>query len=112
PTGPTMFCVATDPDVMLPDLMAPTTPGLPPGTFLSPKGPPGGLKGGPGGPKMGPDGLPPGLPGAPGEGPDGKEAPPPPKGAFNPMVKDFSEEEKEKLRTIHKKYGTFGQSPA
>jgi hypothetical protein len=110
PSGPIRFAVACDPDVMLFDLMKPSTPGAAPGGNVAMQGPNKAL----GGPNRGllPPPPPPGskeLEGGP-LGP-GKDDPHPGKISFNPMLKDFSDEEKEKLREVHKKFGTFVDTP-
>ena len=103
-----MICVATDPDADPASLLMPASPG--PGGMKNPDGK------GPKLPDLPPppakDGKPPVIDqkGAPKSGETPIATRPPPKG-FNPLTAKLSDEEKELLREIHVKYGTFGKSP-
>jgi hypothetical protein len=92
PEGPAIFCLATDPDVTTGELLLPSSMG---------GGHVGARLGGP----PGPPGRPPGPRGSRPGVPEG--APVIPRSEGNPALKDLSADQKQTLREIQKKYGSF-----
>jgi hypothetical protein len=112
PIGPTIICLATDPDASLDSVYQAQSFGPP---ELGPDGAPGGLPGSPpGGPPLpgappGAPPLPPGAPPLPGA-PPGAPVPPGLPGAPvaampNPEAEKLTDEQKKVLKEIHEKYG-------
>jgi hypothetical protein len=122
PSGPVVFCIASDPDVQPVDLVQPSRMGKGARPHEPPGGPPSGPGFPPGAPGSqstgGPPGMPPDRPpgpppvGPPGPGSGGHRRPPRFPGAdVNPLTKDLSKDDKKMLKEIHKKYAAFGRSP-
>ena len=113
PSGPALFCIASDPDIQPKELIRASPMGAGVKSRERPSGGTEGPPGGSAGPTSGPPGPPPGPPrGGPRGGPPGKPSIPAnlPGLDFNPAAKELTEEQKKMLKEIHKKYAAFGRS--